>query len=89
MKTQKYFVTMTDKFMSNWGMSDNRVNKLVIECDTMEEANTVYNNACQRHEMKYVNIVYKKPYYPTYRYFTNYHDKTDYSGWFSPHPDWH
>jgi hypothetical protein len=89
MKTQKYFVTMTDKFMSNWGMSDNRTNKLVIECDSMEEANIVYNNACKRHEMKYVNIVYHKPYYNKNYYYTNYHDKTDYSGWFKNNPDWH
>jgi hypothetical protein len=88
MKTQKYFVTMTDKFMSNWGMSDNRTNKLVIECDSMDEANTVYNNAIKRHEMIYVNIVSKKPYYPKNRYYTSYHDKTEYSGWFKYQPNW-
>jgi len=28
MKNQRYYVTMTDKFMSGWGMAANKTNKL-------------------------------------------------------------
>jgi len=70
-----YYVTMTDKFMSGWGYARNKINKLVISCETMEQAQTVYNNACNRPEMKYINIRSSKPYYNSYSYVTNYHGK--------------
>jgi hypothetical protein len=75
---------MTDRFMSGWGMAKNKINKLVIECDTYAEANTVYENALQRSEMKYVAIGTRKPYYNLNRYHVSHHDKTDYSAWFVP-----
>ena len=83
-KSVKYWVSMTDKFLSGWGMADNKTNKLVIECDSYEEALIVQNNAENRSEMKYVNICFDKPYYSKNNYYTNYHDKTDYSSWFKP-----
>ena len=46
-----FYVTMTDKFMSGWGMAQGKINKLVLECETYEDAETVYNNACNRSEM--------------------------------------
>lgn len=58
-----YYVTMTDKFMSNWGMAKGKINKLIFECETYDEAVIVLNNAISRTDMKYVNIVNKKPYY--------------------------
>jgi hypothetical protein len=63
MKDSKIYVTMTDKFMSGWGMARNKTNKYIIVCDTMEQARTAYRNALKRSEMKYVNICHKKPYY--------------------------
>jgi len=33
-----YYVTMTDKFMSGWGQAHGKINKMVVECDTYEEA---------------------------------------------------
>ncbi len=84
MKEQKYWVSMTDNFMSGWGGADNRTNKLVIECDNMEEAEIVKENAEDHKEMKYINICIKKPYYRKCNTETNYHDKTDYPSWFIP-----
>jgi hypothetical protein len=81
---KKYWVSMTDRFMSGWGMADHKTNKLVIECDSYEEAETVYNNALNRPEMKYVNICMNKPRYNPNGYYTSYHDKTDYDSWFKP-----
>ena len=60
---QPWYVTMTDKFMSGWGMAEGKTNKLIIECETYEEAQTIERNACKRSEMKYVNITRTKPRY--------------------------
>ena len=79
--SEKYYVTMTDKFMSGWGMAKNKTNKLVIECDTMSEAMTVQTNAQDRDEMKYVNIRSKKPYYNS-GYYVSRKDRDEYGTWF-------
>jgi len=84
MSSVKYYVSMSDRFMSGWGMAQGKINKLVIECDTYGEANIVYENALQRSEMKYVAIGTRKPYYNPNRYYVSHHDKTDYSNWFIP-----
>lgn len=82
---KKYWVCMTDRFMSGWGYAEDKINKLVLECDTMEEAEIVAANARRREEMKYVNIRYgQKPYYNTRDYYTSYHGKTDYARWYRP-----
>lgn len=63
MKQQKFYVTMTDKFMSGWGMAKGKTNKLIIECDTYEQAAIIERNARRRDEMKYVNICTSRPRY--------------------------
>ena len=72
----KYYVTMTDKFMSGWGMAANKTNKLVIECETFQQAEVIERNARKRPEMKYINICSKKPYFksnilPSWKLFEN------------------
>lgn len=65
-KTQSkpaYWVTMTDKFLSGWGRAEGKTNKLIIECDTYEQAETILRNAKMRSEMKYVNLCTSKPKY--------------------------
>ena len=59
----KYYVTMTDKFMSGWGNAKNKINKLVFICDNYKDAEIVYNNSNDRTEMKYINICYNFPYH--------------------------
>ena len=58
-----YYVTMTDNFMSGWGPARNKTNKLIIECETMEQAAIIERNAKKRDEMRYVNIRSTKPHY--------------------------
>ena len=65
---EKYYVTMTDKFMSGWGMAENKINKMIVVCDTMKQAQTIERNAKKRSEMKYINICFKKPNYNKERY---------------------
>ena len=57
----KYYVSMTDKFMSNWGNSEGKTNKYIVECETFEQAETIKRNANKRSEMKYINISSNKP----------------------------
>jgi len=71
---KKYYVCMTDKFMSGWGKARNKINKLVIGCNTYEEAHTIQKNAMNRPEMKYVNITGNKPRYNKNRYYVSYMD---------------
>ena len=59
----KYWVSMTDKFMSGWGKATGKTNKLVIACDTYEQAEAIERNARKRDEMRYVNICTAKPRY--------------------------
>jgi hypothetical protein len=60
---RKFYVTMTDKYLSGWGMSEGKTNKLIIECQTIEQAEQVERAARYRDEMKYVNIRTTKPHY--------------------------
>jgi len=77
---------MTDKFFSGWGMAADKTDKLVISCETFEQAQVVYDNAYNRSEMKYVNIRSSKPYYNSRYYKVDYHGKEqgDYESWFIP-----
>ena len=58
-----YYVTMTDKFMSGWGAAAGKINKLVIECETYDQAEQIERAAKTRREMKRVGIRTSKPYY--------------------------
>lgn len=59
----KYYVTMTDKFMSGWGMAANKINKMIVECDTWQQAEQIKRAARNRSEMRRVNIRATKPRY--------------------------
>ena len=61
--TKKIYVTMTDKFMSGWGMAQGKTNKFIVECDNWEQAQTIERNAQRRSEMKYINIRSTRPRY--------------------------
>ena len=62
-KIDKFYVTMTDKFMSGWGMAKGKKNKFIVVCDTWQDAELIERNANRRSEMKYVNICTSKPRY--------------------------
>lgn len=79
---RKYYVSMTDKFMSGWGEARGKINKLVFICDSMEEARIVEDNAHNRTEQIYINICINKPYYNKRDYYTQYETKGDYNSWY-------
>ena len=62
------FVWMTDKFMSGWGQAKGKINKLIIRCDTLEQAECIFKNAQMRDEMKNINYGRKLPYFSESKY---------------------
>jgi len=79
-----YYVTMTDTFMSGWGMAKGKINKLVFVCDSMEEAQVVKKNAMNRTDQKHINIRWTKPYYPSDQYYVQFKTKKIYPSWYVP-----
>ena len=76
------YVTMTDKFMSGWGMAKGKINKLVIECENSVQAEKIADYARRnRNEMTYINIRYSKPYYNSSKYLTSWELVSDMPGW--------
>lgn len=92
MKTnKKYYVTMTDSFMSGWGKAQNLQNKLIFICDSYEEACIVADNAEHRSDQKYINICSNKPSYYRSTFGTDYtlnnyyvqiKTKDEYNSWY-------
>ena len=76
------YVTMTDKALSGWGMAKGKVNKLVLECKDMKEAEIVEQNAKRRPCMIYVNIRETKPYYNSKYYYESFKTIKDYPAWY-------
>ena len=73
---------MTDKFMSNWGCAENKINKLVLECKDMKEANIVYKNAVEHTDMSRVNICQNKPNYDDSKILTSFKTIKEYPAWY-------
>jgi hypothetical protein len=63
----KYWVAMTDTFMSGW-VHDMRISKLVVECDDYKQALSIHGRAQRRPEMKYINIHVRQPSYDALRF---------------------
>ncbi len=76
-----YYVSMTDRFMSGWGKADSKINKLVIECETKEEADIVKGNAKGRSEMSEVVVFKERPEYGD-DVLVSFKTKVDYPSWF-------
>jgi hypothetical protein len=57
----RYYVRMTDKFMSGWGVSEGKRNVLVVACDTWEQAAAIEKAAHDRSDMQRVEICLKPP----------------------------
>ena len=77
-----YYVTMNDIYKSYWGLSKDKINKLIFECATREDAeyiiNYVKNN---RPEMKYIYVCRKKPTYRKKKYYVQYINKYQFINW--------
>lgn len=74
MKDEKYYVVMTDKFLSGWGGAEGKISKFIIVCDTYKQAREMSERCENWEEMRYVNIHEKKPYYSPNKYHVAYMD---------------
>ena len=68
-KTALYYVTCTDKTLSGCGRAKRKINKVIIECKGLEEAERVETYCRSRSDYKYVSIHTAIPYYSTSRYY--------------------
>lgn len=68
MNQTKYFVIMTDKCFSGWGRAKGKINKYIIECESLEQAKIVKENAKHRGDMRYININTRNRYKDNSRY---------------------
>lgn len=63
-----FYVTATNKFLSGWGTAEGKINKLVVTCENMAQAEEVQAALRDRGDMKYINIRTSKPAYSPARY---------------------
>ena len=80
----KYYVTMTDRFLSGWGMAEGKINKLVFVCNGYREALTVRDNARARTDQERINIRTSKPYYNPATHYVQYKTIDEYPNWYVP-----
>lgn len=50
------YVTMTDKYLSDFGEAKGKVRRLIIECDTEEQVQEVVDNAKARGDMIRIKV---------------------------------
>lgn len=60
-RKERFYVRMTDKFMSGWGPARGKSNVLVVECETLAQAEAIEAAARRRSEMKRVALCSTKP----------------------------
>ena len=72
-----YYVTLTDKFMSNWGMAEGKKNKLVIPTKDLEEAELVKQEAEKRSEWNGFEIKNITPHYNHEKYYVQVKTRED------------
>ncbi len=77
-----FYVTMTDKFLSGWGLAKGKISKVVIECETLDMAKKIYKHVGERNEMKNVNITSRKPYYTSKKYHVSLKTSEECRWWF-------
>lgn len=78
----KWYVSMIDTFMSNWGQSEGKENVLVFECDTLEEMNIVAENAMKRSDMAKIKTHGYYPQFNKSKCFVQDKDKEQYPAWY-------
>ena len=78
----KYWVTMTDNYRIALGQDENKINKIVMECDSFNEALKVRDNISDNSQLKRINIRSTLPHYSKRTHNTIYKTKEDYPEWY-------
>lgn len=56
LKTHRYLVTGTDRFLSGWGMAQGGLSKCAWACETREQAERKADEVRKRGDVKHVHI---------------------------------
>ena len=78
-----YYVTCTDQFMSGWGKSEGLTNRLILPCESQEEAWIVHDNAKGRTDQKNVQMCTTKPRLQSSGYLYQLMTKDDATNWYT------
>lgn len=70
----EWFVTASDKFLSGWGRANKKISKMVVCCNSLEQAREIAMNYENRTDLNRINICGNKPYYSPNRYDVSYYD---------------
>ncbi len=77
-----FYVTATDNFMSGWGPSKGKNNRIIVPCESYEEAEYVERYAKSRSDMKRVLVCAKKPKLNTKINLYSLFDREDSTAWY-------
>ena len=77
-KEDLYYVTMTDRFLSGWGVAEGKKSKVIITCQGYKEAVKVIEYANKRTDMVEVRMVANKPKYNPQKYHVEWANREDY-----------
>ena len=77
----KIYVTCNDALMSGWGRAENKINKIVIECNDLKQAKRVVTNLKGENQYKHINICKKKPSYDLGKYYISEYIADDCTWW--------
>lgn len=78
-----FYVSMIDTFMSGWGMAKGKQNILIFECDSLEEAKIVSDNANNRTDQRCIEIHKEYPHFEG-KVYVQHKDMTLYPSWYKP-----
>jgi hypothetical protein len=67
-RKKQFYVSMIDKFMSNWGCAENKLSVYLIICDTFADALQIMNAANKRTEMHRIKLHKKLPIFNSKKY---------------------
>ena len=77
-----YYVSMTDTFLSGWGMAKGKEAKFINICDTLKEAKIVKENGKYRKDEKKILIYKKMPKYNEKLFYVQIKTKKEMPNWY-------
>jgi hypothetical protein len=77
-----HYVTMTDPFLSGWGLAQGKINKLIFPCDSYAQAQIVEDNARARGDMQRINICANFPRYNSRTHYAQVKTIEDYPNFY-------
>lgn len=81
-KASAGYICATDKFLSGWGKSEGRNNRLIFPCNSLEDVQAVMGNCEARSEFVRVTHCIRKPKLDNWTNFYQVKTKEDYPNWF-------